>query len=97
MKKTKMFVVYGVILILCVVAFSGFFLSKQSKTTAKQSENTETTTASSTILEATVDETEVDNSTENIPEKVLQKMKKSTEIPDPNPIIGIGRERITMK
>ena len=99
MNKVKMFLVYGSIIVLCIAALAGYFASSRQKNdTAKgtqaasasaQSE-TDAAVQSEAAAPAPSEEKPSDQAID-IPQKIMEKMKKTSEAPDPNPVVGIGQ------
>jgi uncharacterized protein (DUF362 family) len=81
MNKVKMIFVYGVILVLCIAAFAGYFISNKNKN-APVLKQEQTTTAGP--------DSKKDNGA-NDTKKVGNKSAKTGGIYESNPLIGIGR------
>jgi len=82
MKKLKSFIIYGVLIMLCISGIYGYYLNR-TKSVGTASVSNDKVSAASTAQPTA-------ETTSTIPRHVEDIMKKSAADPKPNPLIGIG-------
>lgn len=91
MKKLKNVIIYGVIAVLIVAAFGGYFIQSHWHSSASQSVSASVEAENGQIL-STKDGDNIKNLSETAKQNhIKQVMAKSAAASDANPVVGIGR------
>ena len=93
MKSIKSFILYGIIVLLCIAAFAGYFVSRNNSLSAVSAPETVSTTeaASASGAASTTEAVSARETESQRDQHVLEIMRKSAQIPSPNPVVGVGR------
>lgn len=89
MKGKKVVVIYSLLIILCLVSLADYMIARSSIKENNAKATVEQTVAVAGIKDVTADTLE--GKLDTLPEEVRQRVLKSSEIPSPTPVVGIGR------
>lgn len=81
MNKKKNFLIYGILVLLCITAIVSYMVNRSGSTATVSEKSVQSTSNPSPA---------VNNSENTIPKHVEEVMNKSIAEPQPNPVIGIG-------